>query len=179
MELKRIKLKRIKPYPGNPRVNEAAVRVVKASIEQFGYQSPIVVDRQNVIIAGHTRFAALQELGWTEAEVLVADLPEQLAREFRIIDNRTSELAHWDRDRLADELRAIEATADLEPFFRAGELARIMAQAAGMAVQMPSQAQIDQAAEEAALKMERLADESEARLTPVTCRGCGRTFHIR
>jgi ParB-like chromosome segregation protein Spo0J len=179
MKVKTIKLSKIKPYEGNPRVNGAAVEKVRESIERFGYQTPIVVDPNNVIIAGHTRYEALRALGWKECEVLVADLPEKLAAEFRIVDNRAAELAYWDKDRLIDELRAVDERADIEPFFADGELNRLFSQAAGLNVQIPTQQQIDQAAEAAATRFEDAANESVSSLTAVTCRHCGKTFHIR
>lgn len=102
-------LERIRPYAGNPRViTEQAVESVAASIEKYGYRQPIVVDRDGVIIVGHTRYEAMKRLGWTEAEVLRADLPEEKAREYRLVDNRTSEMTFWEHDALVAELREME-----------------------------------------------------------------------
>jgi hypothetical protein len=179
MKAKTIRLSKIKPYAGNPRLNAEAVRAVRTSIERFGYQVPIVVDPDNVIITGHTRYLALQELGWKEVEVIEANLPKALAAEFRIVDNRTSELAEWDRDRLVDELRAVDDQADIKAFFRDGELDRLFAQGGGIAVQHPTQDQIDKAAQEASTKFEEMAKESEAALVQHCCRSCGRNFLVR
>lgn len=95
----------ITPYENNPRNNEEAVEKVANSIKEFGFNQPIVVDKDNVIIVGHTRYLAAQELGLTEAPVIVAEnLSEEQARAYRLADNKTGELAGWDFEKLALEL---------------------------------------------------------------------------
>jgi ParB-like chromosome segregation protein Spo0J len=98
-------LDRVKPYPNNPRVNDDAVDAVAASIREFGFRQPIVVDNDGVIICGHTRFKAAQKLGLTEAPVTVAkDLSPDQIKAYRIADNKTAELADWNYDLLPIEL---------------------------------------------------------------------------
>lgn len=99
-----VKLDTLVPYWRNPRKNELAIEKVKASIQEYGYQSLIVVDNQMTIIVGHSRYRALRELGWTEATVVITDMPVKKAKEYRIIDNRTSEYSEWTDD-LALELK--------------------------------------------------------------------------
>lgn len=109
MELKKLKLSQIKPYEKNPRKNDDAVDAVVESIRQCGYCSPILVDENNVILAGHTRYKALQKLGWKEAEVVVRDgLTDEQKRKYRLLDNKTNELASWDFDLLADEIEGLD-----------------------------------------------------------------------
>lgn len=93
------------PYKRNPRRNDQAVERVAASLREFGWRQPIVVDEEGVIIAGHTRYAAALALGWTHAPVHVAIglTPEQV-RAYRIADNKTAEFATWDPGMLAAEL---------------------------------------------------------------------------
>jgi DNA modification methylase len=103
-------LARIRPYAQNPRRNEAAVAAVAESIKQFGWRVPIVVDREGVVIAGHTRLKAAEMLGLTEVPVHVAlDLTPEQTRALRIADNKTAELAEWDSDLLALELGDLKA----------------------------------------------------------------------
>jgi len=98
-------LDRVKPYPNNPRVNDDAVDAVAASIREFGFRQPIVVDNDGVIICGHTRFKAAQKLGLNEAPVTVAkDLSPEQIKAYRIADNKTAELADWNYDLLPIEL---------------------------------------------------------------------------
>lgn len=100
----------ITPYENNPRNNEEAVEKVANSIKEFGFNQPIVVDKDNVIIVGHTRYLAAQELGLTEAPVIVAgNLSDEQARAYRLADNKTGELAGWDFEKLALELEQIES----------------------------------------------------------------------
>lgn len=109
MEIVKLKLSQIKPYEKNPRRNDSAVDAVAASIEQCGYCSPILVDENNVILAGHTRYKALQKLGWKEAEVVVRDgLTDEQKRKYRLLDNKTNELAGWDFELLDSELEGID-----------------------------------------------------------------------
>lgn len=112
----------IKPYWRNPRKNEKAVEAVKESIKQYGYNSPIVVDTKNVIIAGHTRYKALRQLGYETFNVVILDIPEDKAKQYRIADNKAAEKAEWDSDLLTYELREIEELGDMVKFFKAGEL---------------------------------------------------------
>ena len=107
-EITMMKLKDIHPYPGNPRrIGKDAVDAVARSIEQFGWQQPIVVDKEHTIIVGHTRYKAAQKLGLKEVPVLVADLDERKAAEYRVADNRVAEFSTWDYGALLDELQTI------------------------------------------------------------------------
>lgn len=96
------------PYANNPRLNDNAVDAVAASIKEFGFKVPIVVDRENVIINGHTRLKAAHKMGLKQVPCIVADdlTPEQV-KAFRLADNKTSELAEWDMDKLDIELGEI------------------------------------------------------------------------
>lgn len=97
------------PYANNPRLNDNAVDAVAASIKEFGFKVPIVVDGENVIINGHTRLKAAHKLGLKQVPVIVADdlTPEQV-KAFRLADNKTGELAQWDMAKLGIELEGIE-----------------------------------------------------------------------
>lgn len=104
------------PYANNPRLNDNAVDAVAASIKEFGFKVPIVVDGENVIINGHTRLKAAHKLGLKQVPVIVADdlTPEQV-KAFRLADNKTSELAEWDLGKLNIELDGI-ANIDMSDF---------------------------------------------------------------
>jgi len=96
------------PYDRNPRDNSEAVDAVAASIQQFGFIIPIVTNSDGVIAAGHTRLLAARQLGMEQVPVVVADYltPDQLDA-FRVIDNKTAELADWNTDLLAGEISAL------------------------------------------------------------------------
>ena len=98
-------LSEIKPYPNNPRVNDDAVDAVAASLREFGFRQPIVVDTEGVIICGHTRYKAAQQLGLEQVPVHVAqDLTPEQIKAYRIADNQTASLADWNYDLLPIEL---------------------------------------------------------------------------
>ena len=109
MNIQTMKLKDLKPYKNNPRNNDAAVDFVKRSIKEFGYLVPIVIDKNNEIIAGHTRYKALKQLKIQEVPCILADeLTEEQVKAFRIADNSVSDVAEWDISRLAVELSNIK-----------------------------------------------------------------------
>lgn len=109
MELKKIKLSEIKPYERNARKNDDAVEYVVKSIEQCEYVAPIILDENNVILAGHTRYKALKKLGYTEAECVIKEgLSEEQKKKYRLLDNKTAEFAEWDFDLLKDELEGLD-----------------------------------------------------------------------
>ena len=102
------KIGEIKPYENNPRKNDNAVDAVASSISQFGFKNPIVIDGNNVIICGHTRYKAAKKLGLDVVPCVVADdLTEEQIKAYRLADNKVAELAEWDIDLLGDELDEI------------------------------------------------------------------------
>ena len=97
------------PYINNPRINDNAVDKVASSIKNFGFKNPIIVDKDNEIIAGHTRLKAAKKLGLKEVPVIrVEDLTENQIKAFRIADNKTVEFAEWDMELLELELEELE-----------------------------------------------------------------------
>src|SRR5262249_26166225 len=129
MKIELRKLSDIKPYPGNPRVNDAAVDAVAQSIREFGFRQPIVVDTEGVIIVGHTRYKAAIKLGLEKVPVHVAkDLAPEQIKAYRIADNKTNELSDWNYDLLPIELAGLqEMNYDLGLLgFDQDELARLL-----------------------------------------------------
>lgn len=108
MEVKMISVNDVVPYENNPRKNDDAVDEVATSIKAFGFKNPIIVDKNMVIIAGHTRLKAALKLGLTMVPVIVAeDLSDDQANALRLADNKTAELAKWDKKKLEEELKQI------------------------------------------------------------------------
>src|SRR5215472_1612091 len=99
------KLSEIKPYPKNARrIPESAIGKVAASLREYGWQQPIVVDTDRVIIVGHVRWMAAQRNGWTEAPVHVAaNLTPAQVKAYRLMDNRSHDETSWDEDLLGPE----------------------------------------------------------------------------
>lgn len=96
------------PYKNNPRNNKDAIKYVKESIKEFGFKVPIIIDKNNVIIAGHTRYEASKELKIKELPCIIADdLTEEQIKEYRLIDNKTQEYSIWDYGKIFDELDKI------------------------------------------------------------------------
>ncbi len=110
----------ITPYENNPRkIPKEAIEKVAASIREFGFRQPIVVDKDMVVIVGHTRLLAARSLGYDEVPVLVAsDLPPEKVKAYRLADNKTNEFTSWDDDRLMEELTAFLSVDgfDMEDF---------------------------------------------------------------
>lgn len=116
MQVQSMKIDEVKPYPNNPRNNDDGVEAVANSIKEFGWQQPIVVDKDNVIIVGHTRYKAAKKLGMDKVPVVVAsNLSDEQVRAYRLADNKTGELTDWDMSLLDDELGDI-ADIDMSDF---------------------------------------------------------------
>lgn len=97
------------PYENNPRNNDDAVQYVANSIQEFGFKVPLVIDKDNVIVAGHTRLKAAKMLGLDKVPVIIADdLTDEQVKAFRLADNKVGELADWDFSKLDEELAELE-----------------------------------------------------------------------
>ena len=109
MNIIKMKVEDLIPYINNPRNNENAVDKVASSISEFGFKNPIVIDKNNIVINGHTRLLASKNLGLKEVPVIIADdLSEAQVKAFRIADNKTSEYAEWNEELLKLELEQLE-----------------------------------------------------------------------
>ena len=103
------KIDELKPYLNNPRFNDDAVEYVANSIKEFGFKVPIIIDKNNEIVAGHTRYKASIELGLEEVPCIIADdLNEEQIKAFRLADNKVSEKATWDFELLEEELADLD-----------------------------------------------------------------------
>ena len=109
-------LNEIKPYEKNPRKNDNAVEYVANSIKEFGFKVPIVIDKNGVIVAGHTRYKASKKLGLEKVPCIIADdLTEEQIKAYRLADNKVGEKSEWDFDLLENELSEI-LNIDMEMF---------------------------------------------------------------
>lgn len=109
MELILKKIDELSPYENNPRNNDDAVKYVAESIKQFGFKIPMVIDRNNVIVCGHTRYKAAKSLGIAEVPCIIADdLTEEQIKAFRLADNKVSEYSKWDLELLDSELEELD-----------------------------------------------------------------------
>ena len=109
MNIIKMKVEDLIPYINNPRNNENAVDKVASSISEFGFKNPIFVDKNNVVVNGHTRLLASKKLGLKEVPCVIADdLTEEQQNAFRLADNKVSELAEWDFSLLDEELNNLD-----------------------------------------------------------------------
>ena len=178
-------LSEIRPYENNPRNNEAAVKYVKASIEEFGFRVPIVIDKKNVIVAGHTRYKAAEELGLEKVPCIVADdlTPKQI-QAFRLVDNKTAEIATWDLELLSEELSIIDKSIDMQEFgFLPSSYQKIekMFDKEKEAVKSTDSSQNDKNGDfegDFDYDEEFTGEESEKPKTTYICPCCGKTFEV-
>lgn len=109
MNIQNISIGSLIPYARNPRKNEGAILKVMASIKEFGFRVPIIIDRNNVIVAGHTRYLAAQKLGLDEIPVTIADeLTDIQIKAFRLADNKVAEFSRWDEELLKLEFEDLK-----------------------------------------------------------------------
>lgn len=109
MEIINKKIDELKPYKNNPRFNDDAVEYVAKSIKEFGFKVPIIIDKNNIIVAGHTRYKASLELGLKEVPTIVADdLTDEQVKAFRLADNKVGEKSSWNFELLDEELEDLD-----------------------------------------------------------------------
>lgn len=121
-QIKEVPIGDIKPYENNPRDNDRAVEALAKSIKSFGWQQPIVVDKNMVVIVGHTRLKAAKKLGAEKVPVVIAEnLTDEQAKAYRLADNKTGENAVWDNKKLLEELSSFD-TKDLFTGFKTSEI---------------------------------------------------------
>lgn len=116
MSIEYLELSELKPYDKNPRVNDDAAAKLQDGIKKFGFKVPMLIDKDNVIVAGHTRYKAAQALGMKQVPCIrIEDLDENEIKAFRIADNKYGELSHWDSELLKGELSFLkDVDFDLE-----------------------------------------------------------------
>ena len=113
LQILNMEIDKIIPYENNPRDNDDAVPYVANSIKEFGFKVPIIVDKDNVIVAGHTRLKAAKQLGLETVPVIIADdLNEDQINAFRLADNKVGEMALWNLEKLEEELNNIQMNMD-------------------------------------------------------------------
>lgn len=111
MKIENADINTIKPYENNPRkLKDSAIEKVAMSLKEYGFRQPIVVDKDRIIVVGHTRYRASKKLGFKEVPITIADnlTPEQI-NAYRIADNRTAEESEWDSELLKMEIKDLEA----------------------------------------------------------------------
>ena len=129
MKISWIATDQVHPYENNPRKNTRTVEKLTQSLKEYGWQQPIVVDKENIIIVGHARWQAAQKLGMTQVPVFCAtDLTEPQVRSYRLADNRLAEESQWDSKFLSEELAALrDMEVDLSlTGFRETELSQLL-----------------------------------------------------
>jgi ParB family transcriptional regulator, chromosome partitioning protein len=173
-----LNIKDIKPYWRNPRSNVEAIAKVKESIEKFGYNQYISVDKNNVIITGHTRYQALTQLGYTDIKVIEVDLTDQEAKQYRIIDNKVGEIAGWTDD-LVIELKEIDDQELMASFFDE-DLSALIGKSVG---QSGADDITDEDLNKASGKLDNnfghLSDEYKESFKEITCPECSHEFKIK
>lgn len=120
MKIIEIDIDKIKPYTNNPRINENAVEKVAESIKQFGFKQPVVLDKNNIVVAGHTRLKASKKLNLKKIPCFYADdLTDEQIKAYRLADNKTGEFADWDIEKLnieLEELNNLDLSFDMSDF---------------------------------------------------------------
>jgi ParB family chromosome partitioning protein len=176
LEIKYLSLSDIKPYWRNPRDNEKAVAAVMESVKQFGVCQPIVIDTENIIVAGHTRYKAFSRLGMDSVPTVCPLLSAKQARAYRIFDNKTAELSSWNNN-LAVELRELGAELqDLQGFFP--DLNKELSATTGGAYEPVTQAQVNEATQVAETRFDNAGHEALSEQLQITCPHCTELFFI-
>ncbi len=177
MKIEEVDINLIKPYFRNPRNNEQTIKYLKESIKKFGFNVPIVVDKNYVIITGHARYKALQQLGYKKVPVIVKDLSEREAREYRIADNKIQERTTWDSEFLRKELMDLGEVIGFEE----DEIKEIvkLVQKEDERMSKITQEVIDKTKEELDKKFEKKVKDYEEKMVTIICPHCLKEFQVR
>jgi site-specific DNA-methyltransferase (adenine-specific) len=178
LQIERIPLAAIRPYWRNPRDSDPAVEAVKRSIQEYGFNTPIILDPDRVIVAGHTRYKAVMQLGWSDVPCITVDLPPEKVKAYRIADNKTSELAEWDEAKLNQELREIPQVTDLQVYFPNYDLSQLLTIEAGQALPDITQGDIDKTRMAGESLFKNRDGERASGMVDLTCPHCGETISV-
>lgn len=179
MQIKNINIAEIIPYWRNPRDNNEAIQVVVQSIKDYGFNVPLVLDKNNTIITGHTRYKALQVLGWTEIPCIISDMDEKKAKEYRIADNKTSELSSWNEQNLLLELREIVDIENFQTYFPDIELSSIITDSAGLDFKPINQSEVDKKQDSLNTHFQDIADSKSDAEIELMCPYCAEKFFVK
>lgn len=174
MKVEQKPLKDLKPYWRNPRKNERTIELLKQSIEKFGFNVPLVVDKKGVLITGHARYKALLELGWKEAPVVVSGMSAKQAKEYRISDNKIQEETDWDEDLLKSEMREFEEVIG----FSTEELQKILDKEENEVVKAYEQDDFQKTADNFATHHANVVEGAEDSIVQVVCPHCAGEFGV-
>lgn len=169
-------LSQLRPYWRNPRDNQEAVGPVKESIEEFGFNQPLVVDPDGTIIVGHTRFQALSELGWSEAPVVVKDMDGEKMKAYRIADNKTAEFSGWNEDALLAELRELDEGM-MQPYFEENVDA-LIGNDVGDTYEPPTQGEVEREQEKHDDTHKDRTEAAASDQVEVVCPHCAGEFYV-
>lgn len=176
MKIEEIPITIIKPYWRNPRKNDKTIEVLKESITKFGFNVPLVLDSKYVIITGHARYKALLQLGYDVVPCVVSDMDEKKAREYRLSDNKISELTEWDEQTLRSEARELQMIIGFDD----DELADLLVETTKSINYMDYvSTDVSKANDDIMLKHERSGTANLNSFTTITCPHCGNGFDIK
>lgn len=167
----------IKPYWRNARDHDPALPALKKSIQEYGFNQPLVVDTDGVIIVGHGRYRALRELGWTEAPVVVVDMPDEKAKEYRVADNKIHEMTKWDMNELQLELRELGAEA-MQEFFPTMDLDAWLSESVGSNLKPVTDDDLQKAAEKLNEQYTDTGGKKYVKHAKVLCPHCTEEFFV-
>lgn len=173
MKVVELPINKIIPYENNPRNNENTIEKLKASITEFGYINLIAVDVNNVVVVGHTRLEALKQLKYKKVKCFVLDLPAKKIQEYRLVDNKTAELAMWNEDFLAAELR--EVGEDMQKFTDTFNIDELLKEDIGSGVDSVTPDSFEAQEQKTA----QSAPTGDYKYREITCPECNEKFTIR
>lgn len=164
------------PYEGNPRDNDSAVAAVAKSIASYGFNSPIIVDKAGVVIAGHVRLRAAISSGIEQVPVVTLDISEEKAAEYRIADNKAAEFSDWMTADLVAELREVGDMSEYFHYIDVHALLNDTRNSSGS--ELPKQGDIDSASEQMGDRYKNRSEETHSKYSEVSCPSCLGKFFV-
>ena len=183
MRIEEIPITAITPYKNNARNNSKTIEKVQESIEKYGFKVPLVIDENYVIIAGHTRFEALKRINeatgkYQTVPCNVVRLNDDLAKEYRIVDNKISDLSEWDTDKLTLELKTFATADEIAEEFNS-DISSIVEQSYGSSIKPVTQEDVEREEEKLNERYEVSTKAAEESLVVCRCAYCQEEFTLR
>jgi hypothetical protein len=178
MKIQTLPLSEIKPYWRNARKNDKTIEQLKQSITEFGFNQPLVVDKNYTIIVGHARYKAILQLGYEKVPCIVSELDEKNAKKYRIADNKIHETSIWDNENLMIELREIGDIDNMQTYFTNIDLGNWLDDSVGFNIAPTTQKEYEQKEQEMNTRFDTNVEvENNSKLT-LMCPHCLEEFEL-
>ena len=177
MKINKVRTNLIKPYWNNARDNTATIEPLKKSIQEFGFNQPLVLDQNNTVIVGHARLRAAKELGMKTIPCIISDMDEIAAKKYRIADNKIQEFTQYKHDELMKEIRELGAE-NMQDYFNF-DLSEMLGNSVGVDIQQVTADQVEKKEGELKGTYKEITGKAADEEVELICPHCKEEFFMK